>query len=76
MKILITILTLTLSVNLLAATNNSNWTTEELDDAETQVIDQASHDELSEISACMIQNDETEIGNTSCVNDVFGDVHN
>lgn len=76
MKILITILILTLSINLLAATNNSNWTTEELNDAEAQVIDQASQDELSEISACMIQNDETEIGNTPCINDVFGDVHN
>lgn len=55
---------------------DAQWTTKGLDDVETQVIDEASDKEIKELSSCMNDYSETQINNTSCVNEVFGDVHN
>lgn len=54
----------------------ASWTTEGLNDAETQTIDDASSSELKELSDCMYGSNETDISKTACINDVFGDVHN
>jgi hypothetical protein len=70
------ILTLSLSFNASAAQSSSNWTTNNLTDGELETIDNASQDQIYELSDCMSDANETQISETSCINDVFGDVHN
>lgn len=73
--ITLTLLFISLAHNANASTK-SNWTTSGLDNAETQAIDDASQKELWKLSDCMNESNETEISETSCINEVFGDVHN
>lgn len=79
LKLIILLTTITLSATSFASqeTNQtSNWLTNGLNEAETQAIDEASQAELTEVSGCMAEANETEISETSCINEVFGDVHN
>ncbi len=52
------------------------WTTKGLDNVEVQVVDEANASDMRLLSNCMVESEETEISETSCIQDVFGDVHN
>jgi hypothetical protein len=43
---------------------------------EIQAITEASEDEIKELKQCVTDSGETKIDNTSCINEIFGDVHN
>ncbi len=76
--ILFLALSLSLSLNAFAHNNGdvTTWHTTNLPDSETQAINQASESQLSSITECMSDQDTTDINETSCINEVFGDVHN
>jgi len=72
MKALIFIILATISFNSFAA----DLDTAGLVAQEIQAINQASSDELKELNQCLIDFNETKLNETSCINDVLGDVHN
>jgi hypothetical protein len=72
MKTLTLFLLVTFSINSFA----SNIDTVGLLDVEIQAVDDATDEELSELEQCVTDNGETIIDNTSCINEIFGDVHN
>jgi hypothetical protein len=52
------------------------FTTNDLDNAELQAIDDSTHLEFTKLVECAEDAGTTDLGDTSCINEVFGDVHN
>ncbi len=75
---LLTLFILVLSFNTQASDESMDqtWHTEGLTDAETQIIDESSDKQLSKLTDCMQDNDSYAISETSCINEVFGDIYN
>ncbi len=72
MKLFIFGLLATLSLNSFAVSID----TAGLLDVEIQAIDEATPAEFKLLVDCMNDQNETKINETSCINDVLGDVHN
>jgi hypothetical protein len=75
LKVTILLAMLIISLNALSA-NNAKLTSNLLDNAETQVLDDASNEEITELNECMAETKTNEIGETACMNEIFGDIHN
>jgi len=72
MKLLTLLILVTFSFNIFAVTID----TVGLLDVEIQAVDEATTAQLIELEQCVIDSNETKINETSCLNEVLGDIHN
>lgn len=72
MKLLFLALITFLSVNSYAVSID----TAGLTDAEIQAVDESTDAQINDLHDCVIDQGETMINETSCINDILGDVHN
>jgi hypothetical protein len=56
--------------------DDAAFTTAGLTDLETQTVDESTNSEIIALTDCMADSDELKISETSCINEVYGDIYN
>jgi hypothetical protein len=72
MKLITFLILVSFSFNIFAVSID----TAGLTNAEIQAVDESTDAQLNDLHDCVIEQNETMINETSCLNEVLGDVHN